>query len=104
MSLFKRTVTATNMTIEERRKLLDSSAGRIFAVQFIKKDGTVRDMTCKKFVERHLTYGIDNVQHNPVAHKPELYTVSDIGAADAFRNISLDKLKKVVLNGTEYLF
>lgn len=104
MSLFKHTVIASHMTIQERRKLLDSSAGRIFAVQFVKKDGTVRDMTCKKFVERHLTYGIDNVQHNPVAHKPELYTVSDIGAADAFRNISLDKLKKVSINGVDYVF
>lgn len=81
-----------------------ADAGRIFKVVFVKKDKTLREMTCKKFVKRHLTYGLDDVRANPVAHLPQYFTVSDVAEADAFRNINLDTLKELTVDGTHYIF
>jgi hypothetical protein len=97
-------VDAKNWSMQQRRALFDNTQGRIFNVTFIKKNGEVRDMQCKKFVERHLTHGLHDVRANPCTHKDNLFTVSDIGAADAFRNINLDKLVKAKVSGVEYVF
>jgi len=41
------------MKQEKVEELIDSmSNGRIFSVQFVKKDGTVRDMVCRKGVRK----------------------------------------------------
>jgi hypothetical protein len=92
------------MSLEQKRALLDSAGSKIFHVTFIKADGSVREMTCKKWVERHFTYGKQQARPNTCANKPEIYTVSDIGNADAFRNVNLNKLLKAKVNGTEYIF
>ena len=97
-------ISMKNSSIQDRRNLLDKAGGRIFSVRFIKKDGTLRDMTCKKWTERHYTYGSENARENTCAHKPNIYTVSDIGAADAFRNINLETLISAKVNGEEYIF
>ena len=94
------------VTREQKRALMEKAAdaGRIFRVVFIKKDKSLREMTCKKFVKRHLTYGMHDVRPNPVAHKPEYFTVSDVADADAFRNINLDTLVELKVDGKHYVF
>ena len=39
------------MDIQAKRALLDSANGKFFSVEFIKKDGSLREMTVKKWVE-----------------------------------------------------
>lgn len=92
------------MSLEQKRALLDSAGSKIFHVTFIKSNGDVREMTCKKWVDRHFTYGKAQAMSNTCAHKLEIYTVSDIGSTDAFRNLNLNKLLKAKINGTEYIF
>lgn len=93
------------VTVERKRAILDSAKGQMFAVEFRKKDGTIRKMQCKKFVERMLASGDKNVrQKSTTAHKPELYTVADVGAADAFRTINLETLTYAKVAGIEYRF
>lgn len=98
------TINASNWTVEQRRKLLDDQGGRVFHASFVKKDGSIREMQCKRWTEKHFTYGSANAQDNTCAHKPELYTVSDIGAADAFRNLNLNTLISVRASGKVYSF
>lgn len=93
------------VTVDRKRAILDSAKGQVFAVEFVKKDGSVRKMQCKKFVERMLASGDKNVRgKSTTAHKPNIYTVADIGAADAFRSINLDTLTYAKVAGIEYRF
>jgi len=96
----------TEASRTEKRALMNQAAksGQMFSVEFVKKDKTVRKMQCKAWVERHYADGSKNAGVNTVAHLSEYYTVSDVGAADAFRNINLDNLKKLVAGGKEYVF
>lgn len=91
------------VSIERKRQILDSANGQFFTVEFIKKDGTVRQMTAKKWMEKAFTYGSANAQANTVAHKPEYYTAAD-ASAGAFRNINLETLTRAKVNGIEYKF
>lgn len=93
------------VSINKKREILDSAKGQMFAVVFEKADGTIRKMQCKKFVERMLASGDKKVVgKSTTAHKPNLYTVCDIGAADAFRSINLEKLKSATIAGITYNF
>ena len=90
---------------QRKREILDSAKGQVFAVEFIKADGSVRKMQCKKFVERMLASGDKNVRgKNTTSHKDNLYTVADIGKADAFRTVNLDTLVYAKVGGIEYRF
>jgi len=90
-------------TIEQKRQILDSANGQIFSVRFIKKDGSVREMTCKKWIEKAFTYGSKAAQASTVAHKPEYYTLVDI-AKESFRNVNLETLVACKVSGKEYNF
>lgn len=96
------TIKCKNMSLEDRRKLLDSAKGRFFYTEFLKKDKTVRKMVCKKW-ERKFLHGEPGENVNTVAHIPKYYTVAE-EAVEGYRNISLDTLKCVRLNGNEYVF
>jgi hypothetical protein len=91
-----------HMSLEERRKLLDSAKGRFFEAEWIKKSGEVRKATCKKWMSKYL-HGKPGENKNTVAHKPEYYTICE-QAVEGYRNISLDKLVKVKINGVLYEF
>jgi len=91
-----------HMSLEERRKLLDSAGSRYFSAEFVKADGTLRQMTVKKW-ERRFLKGEPGENKNTCAHKPNLYTVAE-QAVEGYRNINLDKLVKVKINGVVYEF
>jgi hypothetical protein len=90
------------MTLEERRKLLDSAGGQYFSAEWIKASGELRRATCKK-LERRFLKGEPGENKNTCAHKSNLYTVAE-QAVEGYRNISLDKLVKVKINGKVYEF
>lgn len=95
-------IDASKMTLEQRRQLLDSADGRFFEVAFIKADGSLRELTGKKWVGKWL-HGKPGENPNPVVHKPNYYTVASMGD-EGYRNISLYKLVAVKLNGKTYKF
>lgn len=91
----------TNHTVEQKRAILDQAKGTFFSVVFEKKDGSLREMSGKKWEEKMLE-GKPGENVNPVAHKPEYYTMAESGVG--FRNVNLNTLKKAVIRGKTYTF
>ena len=93
----------SKVSIARKREILDSANGGFFSVEFIKKDGSVRQMTAKKWMEKAFTNGSKNAQENTVAHIEKYYTAADSSAGE-FRNINLETLVRAKVNGIEYKF
>ncbi len=91
------------VSIERKREILDSANGGFFSVEFVKKNGEVRQMTCKKWIEKAFTYGSDNARVNTVAHINKYFTAADVNAGE-FKNINLETLISAKVNGIAYKF
>jgi hypothetical protein len=80
-------------------KLLDSvTDGRIFSVEFMKKDGTIRRMTCRRNVRKGLT-------GKGMAYRPlgkGLLTVFDMNKGE-YRMINLLSVTKFTINKVKYI-
>jgi hypothetical protein len=84
-----------NMTIQELMELTNN--GNIFSVQFVKKDGTIRDMVCRRGVKKHLKGGELKFD----AKGRGLLSVFDM-QKEAYRFINTKTLIKAKINGVEY--
>lgn len=91
-----------NWSLEQKRALLDSAKGRYFFAEWIKRDGSVRQAVGKKW-ERKFLHGEPGQNANTVAHKPQYYTYCE-EKVEGYRNLSLDTLRKVKVNGVVYEF
>lgn len=83
-------------TIEELEKELKN--GRIFSVSFHKKDGTLREMTARLGVKKHLKGG--TLSYNPKEHNNLI--VFDM-VKKGYRTIPFDRVISLKANG-EVLF
>jgi len=72
--------------------------GQIFGVQFYKKDGSARTMTCRLGVSKGVT---GEGKRWDRADHPNLITVFDM-AKDAFRNVNLDTVQSVTAKGQKF--
>jgi hypothetical protein len=80
-------------------KLLDETKnGKIFFVEFLKKDGSVRRMTARRSVTKGVTG--KGMSYNPLSRG--LLTVFDMDKGQ-FRQINLLKVRKFCANGGKYL-
>jgi ethanolamine utilization cobalamin adenosyltransferase len=79
------------------RAIVLAQEGKIFTVQFIKKDGTERTLTGRLGVTKYLVGG-----ENTVAHKPEYLTVFDMQKV-GYRNVNLDTVMALRSNGVDYI-
>jgi len=79
------------------KQFVDSTNGKIFSVQFRKRDGSMREMTCRTKVTKYLKGG-----ESTVADKEHLATVYDV-QAKGYRCINLDTVTKVKYAGEEYV-
>tara|TARA_R110001599_G_C12223584_1_gene657500 strand:+ start:167 stop:469 length:303 start_codon:yes stop_codon:yes gene_type:complete len=87
------------MARTEAEKLIDSMKnGHIFSVQFVKKDGTVRDMVCRKGVRKGVKG--TGAGYGEGAIKP-LRTVFDMKKA-AFRMIPTDRIVRLKVKGRTF--
>ncbi len=93
----------TTFTMQQRRDILDSANGKVFSCTFRKKDGSLREMTAKKWMEKSFSNGSANAGANTVAHKPEYYTCAEVSSG-SFKNVNLMTLVKAKVNGKEYNF
>lgn len=84
------------MNYNALQSLIRSTEGKIFSVEFTKKDKTVRKMNCRLDVKKHLKGGTSTT-----AHKPNLIIVYDV-QNDGYRCINLDTLTKFKFAGKEY--
>jgi hypothetical protein len=82
------------MTKEEIRQSIKELNGKIFSVEFIKKDGTHRKMVCRTGVHKHTKGGelaFDPIQKN-------LVSVWDM-QANGYRFIPVDRVLSIKLAG-----
>lgn len=77
---------------------MNGRSGKIFSVNFIKKDGTHREMTCRLDVRKHLKGGASTT-----SHIDNLMTVYDM-QSQGYRSISLDKVFKLKISGQTFNF
>ena len=80
-------------------KLIDvirKTNGKFFKVLFVKKDGSLREMTCRLGVKKDLRGGKSTTEH-----LDNLITVYDV-FAKGYRNINLDTVKYFKCGGVEY--
>jgi hypothetical protein len=85
------------MNIQDLRKLVDSTNGKVFHVEFYKADGSLRQMQARIEVTKHLRGGADST-----AHKPEIYTVFDMGCGE-YRKFNLTKVKSIKCGAISYV-
>ena len=76
-----------------------SQNGKIFSVEFIKKNGDVRKMTVRKGVTKFLRGG----GYNTVSHLPQYMTLFSIND-NGYRNLNLHTLFSIKGDGKEYTF
>ena len=77
--------------------LITDNKGSIFSVVFLKKDGTIRKMTCRLGVKKHLKGG--RLKFNPIERA--LLVVFDM-QKEAYRMINLETLMSINMKGVEY--
>lgn len=91
-------------SVESKREILDSFAGKFYSVRWIKADGSVREAIVKHLMHKLFAEGHGN-KANPstVANKPEMYTCVDT-VKEGWVNVNLNNLKYVKCGKTEYNF
>ena len=77
--------------------LLEQNKGNVFSVVFLKKDGSIRHMTCRFGVKKHLKGG--ELKFNPI--EKSLLVVFDM-QKEAYRMINLETISNITSKGVEY--
>jgi hypothetical protein len=72
-----------------------------FNVNFVKKNGEVREMNCRSGVTKHLTPPSEKKREKPVMPK-NIVTVYDMKNA-GYRHINTDTVLKIVAEGQTFL-
>ena len=72
---------------------------KIFSVEFVKKDGTLREMVCRFGVTKHLKGGEMNHDPQELGH----LVVFDM-QKEAYRTINTNTLRRIKFEGKEYIF
>lgn len=79
------------------KNILAKTKGEFFSVQFVKKDGTVRDMVCRTGVTKHLKGG--ELAFDPA--EKGLMVVFEMDK-EGYRMINLKSLRKITVGGITY--
>ena len=82
---------------DARKFLYDLVGGSIFTVVFVKKNGELREMNCRKGVKKYLTGA--GAKYNPREY--DLVFVYDL-KKQAYRTINISTLQTLRINGEEY--
>jgi len=87
------------MKVERKQivEMMTNSEGKIFTVVFIKKDGTVRSMNCRKGVTSHLSGG--ELKFSPEAKG--LTVVFDMQKGE-YRMVNVNTIQSIKIGGNEY--
>lgn len=96
-------------SVEEKRKILDSFKGKIFSVEFVKKDKSIRKATCKHFVHKAFTEGHASKAHaSTVEHKIEYFTAVELKNSltenTGWININMATLKSIRCGSVDITF
>ena len=78
-------------------QLIKDNKGTIFSVVFLKKDGSIRHMTCRFGVKKHLKGG--ELRFDPLERA--MLVVFDM-QKEAYRMINLETISNINMKGIEY--
>ena len=85
---------------EDAKKLIHKTNGKIFSSVFTKKDGTIRLMTGRLKVTKHLT---DNARPRPYdPNKYNLICLFDM-INKGYRMLNINTLKQITINKNKYI-
>lgn len=87
----------TTISKEQAKSLIENNNNEIFKVTFVKKDGTIRDMVCRRGVTSHLKGGV--LKYDPKALG---YVVVFDMAKEDYRMINLNTLISVNMGGQKF--
>ena len=84
------------LTKEQAKEQIFNTKGKIFNVKFIKKDGTLRDMTCRREVKK----GVKGIG---MAYNPSDYNLIPVyDMSKGFRMINAATIKEVTINKNSF--
>ncbi len=85
------------MKREEAKRRIFETKGKIFSVKFTKKDGSVRDMQCRRGVSK-------GVKGEGLKYDPEKYNLIPVYdmANDGFRMINADTIQELKIKGETF--
>lgn len=93
------------MSVKTIKKAIEETAGKMFSITFVKKDGSLRDMVCRLNVSK------DVKGTNPEANEKRIKTLTKNGMVTVFdmikkgyRVINLTTIKTLTLNKVVYTF
>ena len=91
------------ITEAKAKELIYDTKGAIFGVKFIKKDQSLREMTCRLHVKKHLVHK-ENPRPSTTAHIDKYITVFEMcgEAAPKYRNINLETMVVLNVDGKSY--
>jgi len=81
-----------------------SENGKIFSVDFIKKDGSLRSLTCRKGVTKYLKGGENTTRHIKCLKNIPVYQTVYSLEDEGYRNINLKTIKKIAGQGKTYQY
>jgi hypothetical protein len=87
----------TTISKEQAKNLIERNNCEIFKVTFTKKDGSIRDMVCRRNVTAHLKGGV--LKYDPKALG---YVVVFDMAKEDYRMINLNTLISVSMGGQKF--
>lgn len=85
------------ITKEQAIEMITQQNGKLFTVEFIKKNGEKRKMNCRAGVKKHLKGG--ELKFDPASKN--LFTVFDM-QKKAYRMINLSTLQTLTCAGNQY--
>lgn len=87
---------------DQVKALVEQAGGKIFSVQFVKKDGTIRSMTCRREVHKYANGGTAGYSSNP--NNVGVYEFCERQGKEAYRCFNAENVLAMKVNGKEYKF
>lgn len=87
---------------DQVKALVEKAGGKLFSVQFVKKDGTVRSMTCRREVHKFSSGGTAGYSSN--LNNVGVYEFCERQGKQAYRCFNAENVIAMKVNGKEYKF
>ena len=89
--------------VDNVKRVIQSTNGKIFHVRFVKADGSIREMTCRTGVSKHTKGGEAYYKAN--SDNIGVYELNtDREGAENYRCFNASRVLAIKANGEEYIF
>ena len=89
----------------KKNKIIELVGNRVFSVAFIKKDGTLREITCRLDVKSHCGDGEQTADPNKYLVVFDMNSAKDVEAHQrkkCYRNVNVDTIQYIKYAGERY--